>query len=459
MFTGRKILIAWATLALCAGPALAADDYFGGPNRPSTIKPRTTKYAPSLTGRKVPVYQGETASAQSPSRLVQHDAIAIPPLPSTDDQDEMPLPSGPARPGNKNSQMQPEQLDDQLGGQQFGGQGGSCQSCNNGSCGTGGGSCGSCQSCGSCGPCACAPIWQHRTNFFGEFLYLRATNDNVAHAMLQNGVGGPGTTPDGRVGVVDSNYQPGIRVGGFYALDQCSSIGATFTNYQSHATDSLTANPDLGDTIASLVLHPASTNAGSTSSFVTASHDIDFRTVDADYRRLLAGGMRSALNYTIGARYGKLQQDFEQQGSFTPPLGNLQTNTSIKFEGAGLRTGFDGQRQIGNGRLSAYGKGFISVLFGQFNSNFIQQDTTSTIVQANSNWRDERVVPVLEYEVGASWTSCGGRLHVTAGYYTAFWFNTVTTSQYIQAVQTANYVNLGQTIAFDGFVSRLEYRF
>jgi len=454
MFTGSKILIAWAALALSATGALAADNYYGGSDRPNSTKPRTTRYAPSLTGRKVPVYRGEVqASAQSPSRLVQHDAIAIPPLPSADDQDEMPMPSGPGRPG-KSSHQHPEPIDDQ-----FDGHGGSCQSCSTGSCGNGGDCGGSCQSCGSCGPCGCAPIWEHRTSFFGEYMYLRATGNNVAHAILQNGVGGPGTTPNGQVGVVDSSHEPGIRFGGFFALDQCSSIGATFTNFQSHAADSLTANPNLGDTIASLVLHPASTNAGSTSSFVSATHDVDFRTVDVDYRHLLAGGMRKAINYTVGVRYGKLQQDFEQLGSFTPPLGNIQTNTSIKFEGVGLRTGFDGQRQLRNSRFSAYGKGFINVLFGQFNTDFIQQDITSTIIQANSNWRDERVVPVLEYEVGLSWTSCGGRLHVTSGYYTAFWFNTVTTSQYIQAVQTANFVDLGQTIAFDGFVTRLEYRF
>jgi hypothetical protein len=99
------------------------------------------------------------------------------------------------------------------------------------------------------------------------------------------------------------------------------------------------------------------------------------------------------------------------------------------------------------------------VLFGQFRSDLTQQDTTNSIVQATSSWNDRRVVPILEYEIGLRWTSSNLRWRLSAGYYTAFWFNTITTPQYVQAVQTSNFVHLGDTITFDGLVTRLEYCF
>ncbi len=316
-----------------------------------------------------------------------------------------------------------------------------------------------CEQCGCAAPCGCTPFWAHRSAFFAEYLYLQATNINMPHAIQQNGVGGPGTTPNGRVGTIDQNFSPAYRVGFIDALDACSSIQGSYTNFRSHGGDTLGAQAGVGSNVSSLVLHPASTNAGSTSSLVSAVNDIDFQLAEIEYRRLLCGGMRHALNLTVGGRYAKLDQEFQQTGNFAPPTGTIQTTTNITFQGGGVRTGLDGQWNFGNSNLALYGKGFLSLLFGRFNSNYSQVDTTTTIVQANSNWADDRVVPIVEYEVGVNWTSRNNHWRIATGYYTAFWFNTVSTPQYIQAVQTANFVNLGQTIAFDGLVTRLEFRF
>jgi hypothetical protein len=181
--------------------------------------------------------------------------------------------------------------------------------------------------------------------------------------------------------------------------------------------------------------------------------------VDVELNQLLAGGCNNVVNYTVGVRYGNLQQQFTQTGSFAPPAGVIHTATDIHFNGGGLRLGLDGRRRIGCGGLSFYGKGFVNVLFGEFSSSYTQTNTTTSVVQAYSTWDDDRVVPVLEYELGLSWQGCCGRLRLSAGYYTAFWFNAITTPEYVQAVQNANFVNLGDTIAFDGLTTRVEYRF
>ena len=66
-------------------------------------------------------------------------------------------------------------------------------------------------------------------------------------------------------------------------------------------------------------------------------------------------------------------------------------------------------QRIGNTRFGIYGEGFLSLIFGRFNSNYQQFDLTTTSVKAASNWRDERVVPILEYELGLNFTSRCGR--------------------------------------------------
>jgi hypothetical protein len=68
-------------------------------------------------------------------------------------------------------------------------------------------------------------------------------------------------------------------------------------------------------------------------------------------------------------------------------------------------------------------------------------------------------VPILDYEVGLRWTSCNGHWQVGTGYYTAFWFNTVTTGNFVRAVQFNDFTNVDKTIAFTGLTTRVEFRF
>ena len=177
------------------------------------------------------------------------------------------------------------------------------------------------------------------------------------------------------------------------------------------------------------------------------------------YSRLLAGGDNYYVNFDVGARYAHLNQGFFQNAQFAQPNNPQFTTSNINFDGVGLRTGFDGRRRIGCGGLSGYGNGFVSLLFGDFNSSYTQTNSLTTATLAANNWESARVVPILEYELGVSWTSCSGCVRLSTGYYTAFWFNTVTNPQYIQAVQSNSFVRLGDTMTFTGLVAHAEVRF
>ena len=130
----------------------------------------------------------------------------------------------------------------------IGGQCGDCGQCGCGpydcGCGPSGCDCNSCDmGCGQCDcgcgpcdegcevdcgmPCDCGPnmCCKPRFTMFGDFLYLQATDVDVAHAQQQDGLGGAGTVPFGDIGTIGQDFNPGFRVGGTVACGPCSGVG------------------------------------------------------------------------------------------------------------------------------------------------------------------------------------------------------------------------------------------
>jgi hypothetical protein len=180
---------------------------------------------------------------------------------------------------------------------------------------------------------------------------------------------------------------------------------------------------------------------------------------DLNFSRLLGGSDCHAINYHVGVRYASLDQRFGQFGTFAPPTGDLATTSFIDFEGVGPRIGIDGRARLGRGGFSLYGNTFLTFLLGEFQSTYRQFNLTTDTREAFSHWTDARMVPLLETELGLSWANCTGNLRVSAGYQLMWWFNAVTVGEHIQAVQNSNFLNVGDTIAFDGLTTRVEWRF
>jgi len=330
-----------------------------------------------------------------------------------------------------------------------------------------GGSCDSCDTCEpSCGvcyedPCCCSaggrcgPRWV----LYGDHLYLQVTGADVAHAQQQNGLGGAGTVPFGDISTTEMEFNSGFRVGGMIACGPCSGIATSFTHYESDAFTSLDA-PVIaggGGAVGSLVHHPGAALTASVGP-VDATYAIDFQLADLMYRGLWRCGPRYEINYLVGAQYGHLDQDFMQSGIFGGGLGgDVDTTTTIDFDGGGLKAGIDAERQLGRG-FSIYGRLTAAVMSGRFSNRYSMYNVTTDALLAQSNWKDDRVVSQVEYELGLSLSSMNERWRATAGYMFSHWGNVVTTPEFIDAVQADNYVDVGDTLSFDGFVSRVEYR-
>jgi len=326
-------------------------------------------------------------------------------------------------------------------------QAGCCSGCNNASCG-------GCKgiACGN-GDGGCTPFWAHRTMVFGDLLFLQARDVDLVYAVPTDGVVPATSVPVGPVAVADPDYEAWFRGGFGVALSRCSSLGLAYTHYESTTNDAVAINAP--NVIFPLVVDPATVNALAFGQAAAAQYDIDFQLLDLDVRRLLGGGSRHAVNYSVGARYGHMDQDF--RAVFAAQPGFTAVDTRIGFDGGGPRFGIDGERLLGDSGFTIYGKTAASFLAGQYRATFLQTNAF-TGVQAFTAWNDDRIVPILEYEVGLGWISPSGRVRLATGYTMSAWFNSLTTGTLIDAEQTFDFVDVHDTITFDGFVARIEFR-
>lgn len=313
----------------------------------------------------------------------------------------------------------------------------------------------------------CPPRWAHRTGLFGEYMLLRSNEGEVAYGVLADNVANFLTTGENlsqrsSVFTVDPGYSSNFRVGGTLALSECSSIQLTYANFYGSDTDAQSFNPaDVGAArIVPLSLHPFPQDAAQLPLDASAESIIDFETVDIDYRSILWANELGAVNYLVGARYANLNQ---QYASVYGGTGNPATAQSeVRFDGGGIRFGLDGERHHAYSGLLLYGRGLVSMVAGQFRTSYEYNDQVGNTV--DTGWKADRIMTILDLELGGGWQSNCGHLRVTCGYMIGSWFNAVTTDQWIRAVSRGNFVGQPDsmsydTLMFDGLTVRAELRF
>jgi hypothetical protein len=287
-------------------------------------------------------------------------------------------------------------------------------------------------------------------SIFGEFLYLRPHAD-VLHAQQVDALGNPA----GALGVNDFDYEPGVRVGGDMAVGPTNSVAVSGTWFESDASSTLEA--PAGGSVVSLVQLP-SIGALVSPGPVGSTSELNFWTAQAEYRSRLLQGPRHWVNGGLGLRFAHLEQNFTQSGSFVgPPTGVITTSTDIDFDGGGPLLTIDGGRLIGNRGLSIYARSSVSPMTGRFHANYNMTDQTAGLPLAAFNYEDDRIMTLFDYEVGLAWTGPRKRWRFAAGYTQSYWFNAVTTDEFIQAVQASNYTDISDTLMFDGLTARVEH--
>jgi hypothetical protein len=289
-------------------------------------------------------------------------------------------------------------------------------------------------------------------SIFGEFLYLRPHTD-IVHAQQVTALG----APFGDLGVNDFDYEPGVRVGGDIAVGPSNSLAASGTWFESDASSTLEAPGIVGGAVVSLVQIPAAGILAS-SGPVSSTSELNFYTAEAEYRSRLLQGPRHWVNGGLGLRYAHLEQQFNQSGTFLgAPGGVITTGSDIEFDGGGPRLTLDGGRLMGNRGFSIFARSSVSPLTGRFHATYNLRNETTDDQLALVNYEDDRIMTLFDYEVGLAWTGPRKRWRFAAGYTQSYWFNAVTTEEFISAVQANDYTDISDTLMFDGLTARVEH--
>jgi hypothetical protein len=307
------------------------------------------------------------------------------------------------------------------------------------------------------------PFYAHRASVFGEFLYIRPRNAEVAYALPIDGPVAPvlgNEVPVGPVAVVDPGYEIAFRAGLNMALDSCNSIRGQYAWLRDDVSDAVTVNAPV--ILRSLVSHPLGANAATDTLDARASLQTDLDEIDVDFRSLLIGCDYSAqsncayaINWLVGVSANRFDQSFT--GTYQT-IGTTTVATDVEFQGIGMRAGLEAERLFPQTCVFIYGAGTGSSLFGEFDTSYLQSNSFNG-VEATTSWNAGRIVPVLEFELGAGWLGPNRHLRLSAGYRVSAWFNAIRTDDWISAVQNNNFTNMNSTITFDGLVARAEWLF
>ena len=133
-------------------------------------------------------------------------------------------------------------------------------------------------------------------------------------------------------------------------------------------------------------------------------------------------------------------------------------HSQVNFEGGGLRIGFDGQRRTPFG-LVFYGRAAASACGRHLPLRLHARSAPINGYQVDTGYPADRVVPMIDAELGTGLSLWNDKLRLTAGYSFSGWFNVVRTDQFIGAVQTNNFSGMSNGLSFDGFVGRVELEF
>jgi len=305
-----------------------------------------------------------------------------------------------------------------------------------------------------------APMgWKNHVWGFGDFLFLRPSNNEVTYAVPVDSAAATGGTliPTGKVKVADPDYAPAFRAGFGAVISPRSALAVTYAQFDRNTFDSggLLGTTSVFHTLVAAPVPPAT---GGNFTDVAAQLQTRFRLLDLDYKGLLVYNPEWQVNYVAGARYGQLEQHFTS--AFTSGLGSQDTVlASSEFDGGGIHLGLEGLRFHPKTQFFWYGRGYTSFLAGTFRGHY-EMNSAATTPPSNLSFNVGRVVTMLDLESGLGWQNWTGNVRFSGGYMFSAWYNTVRVNDLITAVQQNQFIipstSLRGVQAFDGLVMRVE---
>jgi hypothetical protein len=158
-----------------------------------------------------------------------------------------------------------------------------------------------------------------------------------------------------------------------------------------------------------------------------------------------------------GVRWADVNWDNTISATQASPNFPESARTSLNFDGFGGHIGLLGRRYLGKrGMFSVYGRGDLSVLFGNVD---IQRTTTNLGGISTLSTTNDITVPVTEVELGGS-AHLGSHVTASAGYFWAAWHDLGMSPTYSfqQQIQFSHFDD-ANILGWNGLFGRVEVAF
>ena len=291
--------------------------------------------------------------------------------------------------------------------------------------------------------CCCA---QRGLTFFGEWLLLQPRDANIVYAVRARTCFEPPLDAE----QLDFGTFSGFKIGVAKALcDNCSGIAVSWTHFEANQSDR--AAPTRGTDVLRPVLafDPFATCDDSTSSSARANASINFDRVAIDYRSYIDHDC-FRFDWLVGFGYGQLTQDV------TAVYDAGRVNVDTEAWGYGVRLG--GGAEYRHGCVRGFGHADLTLLASNVKALYREIDDGTGVVNTNARFDQDldRIIPVLDLELGVAWDMCKNTT-LKVGYTYSFWFNVVSVPDFVRDVQRGNLTGSSDTLTFDGLFARIEY--
>lgn len=241
--------------------------------------------------------------------------------------------------------------------------------------------------------------------FMGDFLYLKAKEDNLEYALqsatpMQDLV----TLTHGNIHRINTEYRPGFRVG-LGLLIPHDDWDAYFTwtqfRFEEHASLSAKSGETLYPLLLNLFQNPQAVSASAKWSFELNTGDLEIGRKFCAGRffslRPFAGARGAWIHQGLDAHYGNVNY----QRTSAPPFSSVKVDNDSSMRAFGLRLGVDADWEMGQG-WCLFVNGSASLLWSDF--DITQEETLPDGTEINELRNDfHAVTPLLELTGGLSW--------------------------------------------------------
>jgi hypothetical protein len=245
--------------------------------------------------------------------------------------------------------------------------------------------------------------------------------------------------------------KPGFHVGLGYVTKTGWEVTVAYSHLETEASASA-VKPDPGRLLPTRT-HPQirgyaeAKTADATDQFRFNTFDLEagrWFTVDRFLTFRLFGGLRwSKTASELSVRY-----DDED-------LDNVLVTNRLDQSGFGVRLGAEGHWNL-RCPWTLYGKAAMSLMYGQFDFHYVDADQDAAEVEIDLRDRYTQAVPMLEAEVGISWSR--NRWEFRAGYELMSWLEMGDRSMFVDDVVTWAYMPNTTDLLLEGFFLSVTYR-